>query len=422
MKIPEEFLHYVWRMRRFDFINLQSTEGESIKIIDLGQYNSNAGPDFLHAKIRIGNHLWLGHVEIHVLSSEWIKHQHEYDNVILHVVVEEDLIIHNRSGFRIPCLELKTRISHKLLGNYKKLIHNENWIPCQHYFAKVPAITKDMWLERILIERLQEKTYLQRERLYQNKGDWESTFYESFARGLGMKVNAEAMEDLAQRTPLPIIWRHKNSLFQIEALFFGQSGLLNKDFADEYPQSLKKEYAFLKRKYSLIPMTGEQWNFLRLRPANFPSIRIAQLANLLYKTDHLFNKTITAANVEELENMLSLKLSNYWHDHYNFDKPTKPKFKQIGKTTKASLIINTFIPFIFLFAQERQTESLKKKALHWLKTMKAERNTITRGWKALGCEAESAFYSQALIHLKTRYCDLKKCTACSVGHSILKKV
>lgn len=422
MKIREEFLHYVWRMKRFVYTNLYTTEGELIKIIDAGQYNTNAGPDFQNAKIRIGGNLWVGHVEIHVYSSDWLKHRHKYENVILHVVLEEDQVIYNASGCRLPCLELKKRIPAKLLGTYRKLLFNEAWIPCQHYIEKVPLITKELWLERMLIERLQDKTTLQRKRLKDNKEDWEETFYQFLARGLGMKVNSDALDQLAQRTPLAIIRKHKNSLFQLEALFFGQAGLLQHDWEDGYPKELKKEYRFLTNKFKLIPMTGHQWNFLRLRPANFPSIRIAQLAALIYQTNHLFNKTLVAASLEELENMLELKLSNYWYNHYKFDKQSKGRFKRLGKPTKHSLIINTIIPFLFLYAEQRQNEFIKEKALNWLSEMKPERNTITKGWEKLGMEAKSAFDSQALIQLKTMYCDQKKCTKCSIGHAVLKKV
>jgi hypothetical protein len=423
MKIPESFLHYVWRLKRFDFSNLQTTEGEKLHILDWGQYNTNAGPDFLNARISIGFTLWIGHIEIHVLSSDWLKHGHgnQYDNVILHVVLEEDEWIYNSSGCRLPCLELKKRIPKKLLGSYQKLLRNEFWIPCQHHFPKVNSITKDLWLERLLVDRLEDKLAVQKNRFIANNHDWEASFYQFLARGLGMKVNAEAMDELSQRVPLSIIRKHKHSLFQLEALFFGQSGLLRDTIEEAYPQKLLKEYRFLSKKFDLEPMTGAQWNFLRLRPANFPSIRIAQLATLHYQTDNLFQKTLVAETLPELNNMLELKLSNYWHDHYRFGKSSKPQFKRLGKTSKHSLIINTIVPFLFLYALERQNEKVRQKCLQWLEQLGPERNKIIRQWQKLGIEPTSAFQTQALLQLKSKYCDRKRCTECSIGHSILSK-
>ncbi len=421
MKIPETFLHYVWRLKKFDLQQLKTTEGEPVNILDGGNYNHNAGPDFLNARININNTLWIGHVEIHVLSSDWLKHGHQYDNVILHVVLEEDEWIYNSSGCRLPCLELKKRIPRNLLGLYQKLVHNEYWVPCQYFFPKVPEITKALWLDRLMIDRLEDKLEGQQQRLRDNTYDWEATFYHFLSKGLGMKVNSDAMEELTLRTPLAIVRKHKHSLFQLEALFFGQSGLLQPDFKEAYPKRLLKEYQFLAQKFNLQPMTGAQWNFLRLRPANFPTIRIAQLAALLYQTDNLFQKTLVAASLDELYNMLELTLSNYWFDHYRFDKVSIGKFKHMGKSTRRSLIINTICPFLFLYAEERKNEQVKQKALSWLEQLPPERNKIIRGWEKLGMQPESALKTQALIQLKTRYCEVRKCTDCSIGHSILSK-
>ncbi len=421
MKIPESFLHYVWRMKRFDWSNLTTTEGESLQILNWGQYNVNSGPDFLNAQIYIGKTQWIGHIEIHVNSSDWLKHRHQYDNVILHVVLEEDEPIYNSSDCRLPCLELKKRIPGKLKGIYKKLIHSEYWIPCQYYFPKVKEITKELWLERLMVDRLEGKLEEQKRRLHSNTNDWEETLYQFLSKGLGMKINSEAMDELSQRTPLSIIRKHKHSLFQIEALFFGQSGLLEPSLSEAYPKRLFKEYQFLAQKFKLNPMTGKQWNYLRLRPANFPSIRIAQLASILYQADHLFQKLLAANTIDELYNMLEIKLSNYWYDHYRFGKVSKGKFKGLGRSAKDSLIINTFVPFLFLYAEERSNEEAKLTALSWLEQLKPERNHIIRQWEKLGIQSHSAFQTQALLQLKTQYCDKRRCTECSIGHSILNK-
>jgi hypothetical protein len=272
-----------------------------------------------------------------------------------------------------------------------------------------------------MVDRLEDKLAIQQERLISNTHDWEATFYQFLARGLGMKVNGDAMDELSQRVPLSVVRKHKHSLFQLEALFFGQSGLLKEGFEEPYPKKLRKEYRFLAKKFDLTPMTGAQWNFLRLRPANFPSLRIAQLSTLLYQTDNLFQKTLAAENLLELNNMLELKLSNYWYDHYRFEKKSRGQFKRLGKTSRHALIINTIVPFLFLYAHERQNEAIKEKALHWLEQLGPERNTVIRQWQKLGIEPVSAFQTQALLQLKKKYCDAKRCTECSIGHSILSK-
>ena len=322
--MKEDLLHYVWRLQRFDTTDLKTTEGQSIQILKTGEHNHNAGPDFLDARIQIGKTLWAGNVEMHLKSSEWIAHSHQndqaYENVILHVVLEEDRKILREDGTPIPCLELKKRIAGRLSRIYQKLLHNEQWIPCQYDFFKVGEMTKTLWLDRLMVERLECKTIVIEKLLKENKNNWEATFYQSLARNFGVKVNADPFERLARTIPLSIVGKHKSSLFQIEALFFGQSGLLHNSFQDEYPQRLQKEFDFLRKKYQLHPIEKTSWKFLRMRPANFPTIRIAQFAQLIFQSVHLFSKILAASNVKEIENMFELRLSNYWQSHYVFDK------------------------------------------------------------------------------------------------------
>ncbi len=420
----EDFLHYLWRTKRFHLDNLVSTEGESLQIIHFGRHNHHAGPDFLEAKIQVGETLWAGNVEIHVNASEWIAHKHQedsaYDNVILHVVLEEDQPIYRSTGERIPCLELRKRIPPKIIKTYQKIVHNEYWVPCQHHFYSVPTITKNLWLDRLLVERLEQKTIPIAERLVASHNAWESVFYELLARNFGVKINAEPFELLAQSTPLNLFAKHKNNLFQIEALLFGQAGLLAGDFADDYPKALQKEYQFLQKKYNLQPLKKESWRFMRLRPANFPSIRIAQFATLIYQSTHLFSKVLEAESIKAIEKLFKVSLSEYWLNHYVFDKSSAERKKRLGKSTIHLLIINTIVPFLFLYGTHKSIDAYRDKALRFLEALAPEKNSIIEQWKILGLEPDSAYQTQALLQLKNEYCIKKRCLACAIGNSILK--
>jgi len=421
----EDFLHYLWRMKRLDFSDLHTTEGEQLQIIQVGRHNQHAGPDFLEARIKVGTTTWAGNVEMHVQSSEWIDHQHHkdktYDNVVLHVVLEEDQAIFRHNGERIPCLELRKRIPAHLSKNYLRLQHNEYWIPCQHQFHQVNEMTRNLWLDRLLVERLEQKTVYIAERLKHNVNNWEDTFYQILARNFGVKVNAEPFELLAISTPHKLYAKHKNQLFQIEALLFGQSGLLEDDFEDAYPTALKKEYAFLRGKYNLTPIKKESWRFLRMRPANFPTIRIAQFANLTYQSLHLFSKILEVETLADIEALFQVKLSDYWHTHYVFDKEASIRPKTLGKSTIHLLVINTIVPCLFLYGMERGLDSYKDRALALLEQLKPEKNNIIRQWEHLGVQPESAYQTQALLQLKNVYCSERRCLECAVGNAILKE-
>ncbi|MFT5169222.1 MAG: hypothetical protein ACI8P3_004470 [Saprospiraceae bacterium] len=422
--MKEDFLHYLWRMRKFDHIALKTTDGETINIQSTGAHNLDAGPDFSNARIQIGDMLWAGNVEIHIKASEWYSHKHQndkaYDNVILHVVFDEDQPVFRKNGERIPCLEIKKRVPAKVATIYQKLQSNELWIPCQHQFSQVPEITKNLWLDRLLVERLESKTIDVVRSLERNKNNWEETFYQFLAKGFGVKVNTEPFEQLAKSLPMIILSKHKTSLIQLEALLFGQSGMLENTFEEEYPIRLQKEYAFLRKKHRLNPIPGESWKFMRMRPANFPSIRIAQFATLVYQSAHLFSKILAAKNVKELENMFEVKISNYWQTHYIFDKLSIKRNKALGKNSIHLLIINTIIPFLFLYGKMNSNEGLKEKALQLLEAISPEQNAIISEWKKLGADPKSAYQTQALLQLKKHYCDKKNCLNCSIGYAILK--
>ena len=423
--LKEDFIQYLWRVKKINFHDLKTTQGETIEIIDVGRHNTNAGPDFLGAKIKIGKIFLAGNIEMHLRSSEWIKHKHHndlaYQNVILHVVLVEDEVIYHRNKSRIPCLELRSRIPPRLSKTYLKLINNEAWIPCQHLFHKVSEIQLALWLDRLLVERLQRKTAYIAERLMATQNDWETCFFQLLCRNFGTKVNADPFEWLATIIPMNLLAKHQDRLLHIEALLFGQAGMLEGEFVDAYPNKLKKEYQFFRKKYSLEPIHTASWKMLRLRPANFPTIRIAQLASLVFKTRHLFSKSLAAKNVKELENMFNLEVSTYWQTHYVFDKATAKRKKKMGKSTIHLLIINTIAPFLFMYGKKNGEQSFQDQALKLLEQIPAEKNKIISRWKELGLAPTSAYETQALLELKNNFCDRKACLSCTVGHEVLKK-
>lgn len=421
----ESFLHFIWRWRRFDAHSLLSTEGQPIEILHPGEHNSHAGPDFFNARLRIGDTTWAGNVEIHVRASEWLAHGHSddraYDNVVLHVVLEEDQPVRRASGERIPCLELRHRIPPKIWEKYQRLEHERAWIPCQSFFPQTPEVVRLNWLDRVLVERLEQKTAAVAEMLVATANHWEEAFYRVLARNFGLKVNAEPFEALARSLPLLTLAKHKSSLTQVEALLFGQAGMLNETFADARPLELQREYRHLAHKYALVPLAASQWKFLRLRPANFPTVRIAQFAALVHQSAHLFSKILEANTLRELENLFDAQPGEYWRDHFQFDKPSVRRTKPLGRDFVHLLVINTVVPFLFFYGKEKGRDELQKRAVRLLEELPPESNAVTEGWAALlGPPARNAYQTQALLHLKTRYCDAKRCLECGVGNAILK--
>ncbi|MCB0569965.1 MAG: DUF2851 family protein [Phaeodactylibacter sp.] len=422
--MKEDLLHYVWRMQRFSRTSLATTSNQAIEILQPGTYNTHSGPDFLNARIRIGDTLWAGNVEMHLKASDWFLHNHQaddaYNNVILHVVLEEDQPVPRGNGELIPCLEMKKRIPKKLAAHYLRLLHEASWIPCQAQLPEVHELTRNLWLGRLAAERLEHKAQALGQELKNNNENWEESFYQSLARSFGAKTNAEPMALLTHNTPLLLLAKHRSRLFQMEALLFGQSGLLQAAFEEEYPQSLQREYAFLQKKYRLTPLPAHSWKFMRLRPANFPTIRIAQLAALYYRSSNLFSKAMAAHDIRELENLFELKLSNYWWAHYAFDKASAWKPKALGKSTIHLIIINTIAPFLFLYGQRKGDTRFQEKALDLLEKLQPESNAIISRWRELGMPADSAFHTQALLQLKNEYCDHKRCLECAIGNAILQ--
>ncbi|HPG12110.1 MAG TPA: DUF2851 family protein [Chitinophagaceae bacterium] len=421
--ISERLLQFIWQFQYFDKADLFSSDGELVKVQYAGHYNTNQGPDFLNAKIVIGKTTWAGAVELHILSSDWKKHKHQtdknYQNVILHVVWEKD-----DSNGNIPVLELKGRVSGILLRRYETLMTRSAFIPCENLVSSVKTITWNSWKERLLAERLMRKAKTADQFLKENKNHWEETFWWMLARNFGMKVNTDAFEAVARSIPVNILAKHKNQLQQIEALLMGQASLLNeksnKELSkDGYYTLLQREYKFLKEKYGLKPVY-EPVHFLRMRPGNFPTIRLAQLAVLIQNSVHLFSRIREAESIKEVKNRFDATANDYWHYHYKFGEAGSFKKKKLGESMIENIIINTICPMLFAYGNYHNEQKHKDKALKWLEHTNAELNNITKGFSKLGIENKNAFDSQALIELKNEYCNKKSCLECGVGNAILK--
>lgn len=423
--MKEDYLHYIWKTSRFRHQKLTTTDGEPITILELGQHNTNAGPDFLGAQIKIGDILWAGNVEMHISASEWTKHGHHqdlaYNNVILHVVLNEDVDILRKGKQKIPCLDLRPYLPDQMTGKYLKLMQSKAWIPCYGHFPAVNKLIKNLWADRLLVERLERKTAEILEILALSQNDWQAAFYRFLARSFGGKVNNDAFEMLASSLPINVLSKHKGDLFQLEALLFGQAGMLSQNFKDIYPRQMKREYEALQKKYLLMPVPLSIWKYLRLRPANFPTIRIAQFAALTEQSAHLFSKVLETDNLIDLFNLFQVTSSEYWESRYRFDKLAHKPIKRLGKTMIYSLIINTVVPFIFLYGKQRDDAALKEKALRFLSEVPPERNHLIQGWQKLGERFDSAQKTQAFLQLKLAYCDQQRCMECSIGNAIMTK-
>lgn len=421
--MTEEFLQYIWKLRLFDK-NLNLTSGEECQIIDVGTHNLDSGPDFFNARIKFDNTIWAGNVEIHTKSSDWFTHEHQldkaYDNIILHVVYDDDKPIKRKNGEQIPTIELRNRFDKKLFETYNDFMTNRNWIPCEKMIKEVDRFVLNNWIDRLMVERLENKSGEIEDRLKFNGNNWEETFYQFLARNFGFKVNSAPFELLAKSLPLNYLGKHKNNKFQIEALLLGQAGLLTKKYKDEYPKTLQKEYLFLQKKYKLTPIDPHLWRFMRMRPSNFPTIRLAQFADLVYRSSHLFSKIIETEFLKKLTGYFELSISDYWETHYSFDKKSKKTQKKIGKNTINLIVINTVIPFLFVYGRLRNNQAIIDRALKFLDQIPGESNSILNKWNELGMSVQTAFTTQALLELKNNYCNKKKCLNCSIGNTLLK--
>jgi len=424
--MTEEFLQYVWKHTLFDRARLFTSDGKQVEIIRVGHHNHDSGPDFFNARLKIDGVLWAGNVEVHVKSSAWGQHKHQYDeaykNVILHVVWEDDEPVMRADKTMIPAIELHNILPAAMYNRYAALRFSSKEIPCENDIGKVDGMVINPWLDRLLAERLERKTDYINTKLNKTINDWEETFYQLLLRTLGSPVNAEPFERLANALPYKHIVKHSMQPLQVEALLFGQAGMLDADMKDEYPQKLYKEYEYLKHKLGLTAMSKAEWKFMRMRPPNFPTMRIAQLAGILTKHQHLFRSVIEATNAKDIFKLFAVKPNTYWQTHYRFDKATKNKNEAVmGNITIELLIINAVVPILFLYGKHSSNEEATDKALAILHSIKPEKNSIIDKWKTLGISAHDAYDTQALIQLRKEYCDKKLCIHCAIGHKLMNK-
>ncbi|OLY94832.1 Protein of unknown function [Cnuella takakiae] len=417
--MTEKLLHFIWRFQYFNRQALATTLDEPIEIIHPGQHNHHQGPDFLQARVRIGTTLLAGSVELHLRTSDWNRHQHSgdpnYHNVVLHVVYE-----HDGGTSDLPVLELQPRISGLLLEHYQQLMQSNAFIPCGSGINQVPKLTLEAWKERLLAERLQRKAGQLAKPVSNNQLHWDEGFWHLLARSFGARTNAEAFEAIARSLPLKILARHSNSIHQLEAMLLGQARLLDYDYTDDYPRMLQREYRFLQQKWNVKPISLPV-HFLRMRPSNFPTIRLAQLAALVQQSAHLFSKVIATTDVKSMEQLFQATANDYWHYHYRFDETTPFQPKRIGEDMIHHLLINVVSPVLFAYGSYHKNAAYTQRAVDILEHLPAENNAITRGFRALAIRAAHAADAQALLELRNNYCNERRCLECGVGNSLLKK-
>jgi len=419
----EKLLQYIWQFQYYNKNDLATSEGEPLQIIHQGNINTNQGADFSEAKIKIGNTILAGNIELHTRSSDWNVHKHtddkNYGNIILHVVWEHDLDIKDINDNMLPTLELNSRVSKILLSKYEQMMNNSIFIPCENHAYSISDLTLLNWKQRLLAERLEARSQLIFSFLKENNYNWEQTFWWFLAKNFGIKVNSEAFEKIARSLSIQIIAKHKNQIQTLEALLMGQAGLLDFDFSEDYPLMLQKEFKFYKTKYNL-QQPAIQLFFLRMRPANFPTIRLAQLAMLINHSSHLFSHVKEEADVAKIKKLLKVTANDYWHYHYILGEVSEFKKKVLGDQMIDNIIINTIVPILFAYGLYHGREEYKSKAFNWLEQTNSEKNVITKGFEVLQFSNKNSFDSQAYIQLKNEYCNKKRCLNCSIGNSILK--
>jgi hypothetical protein len=419
--MTERLLQYIWQLQYFNKTALTTTAGECLTILQPGNINTNQGPDFSNAKITVNKTTWAGHIELHILSSDWTNHNHSndknYANIILHVVWRDD----SQLSLPFPTVELNHRVSKILLGRFDELMNAKAFIPCEKMIHQADELTWSAWKERLVVERLQKKSALVLKYLEMNNNNWSETFWWLIARNFGATVNSDAFEKIARSLPLNMLAKHKNQIHQVEALLFGQAGLLDNNFSEDYPAMLKKEYLFYQTKYRLQPVYASL-HFLRMRPPNFPTVRLAQLAMLIHDSIHLFPVVKEILLLKEIKTLLTVTANDYWNYHYIFEEPTSFRKKNLGEQMINTILINTILPILFAYGHHHKEPVYKERVLRWMEEIAAEKNSVTNGYGLLGVQNKSAFDSQALIQLKHEYCDQKRCLECAVGNRLLKPI
>lgn len=422
--MKEDFLHYLWKFKKFDTLNLKTFNGEEITIVNVGQYLELAGPDFFSAQIVIDNQKWAGNVEIHLKSSDWYVHHHErdaaYENVILHVVWEHDTEIFRSNNTEIPVLELKKYVDAAAILNYQSLMAPKSWIFCEKQLKDIDGFTINNWQERLFFERLERKSKPIFELLKQTNHDWEAVLFCLLAKNFGLNTNGEIFLKIAQSIPFSIIRKESFEVENLEALLLGSAGLLDSEKEDTYFKDLKFRNFYLLHKYQLEKKIVEPVQFFKHRPDNFPTIRLSQLANLYHSQQNLFSKISTSNLVKSIYEIFEISASNYWQNHYQFDKESPKKKKQLSKSFIDLIIINTIIPLQFAYAKSQGKEN-SEDLIQLLYEVAPEKNAIIDKFSSFGINSKNAFESQSLLQLKNEYCNKSRCLECAIGMELLKK-
>ena len=423
MHFTEELFQFLWRKRAYNSTNLKTTAGDAVFVINPGKQNRDSGPDFLNARVRIKEIEWVGNVELHLKSSMWNEHGHQkdpaYDNVILHVVLEDDRPVIDKNGSALKTLELGQRCDAESVERYTELMGTLDDIPCHKLIRNVEPIKVRQWLDRMLVQRLERKSSEIEQNVFRLNGDVITTFFRALARSFGAKVNAAPFDRLAGSIPLRILMAHRNDRLQVEAMLFGMSGLLQGVYKDEYPRALQREFKFLRAKYDLTPMNEVAWKWHRIRPSGFPAVRISQLAGSISTYTGPLMEMLELDDLEALTNALRSSAHIYWKDHSQFDVPSCNVGVSMGESAARIILINTIVPFQFYMGNARNRSELKDRAMRILEELPAEQNRITRRWKDLGIECTNSADSQALIELYNLECLNKKCLFCGIGGEII---
>ena len=421
--MKEDFLHYVWQYKKFNFSDLKTTQNENLTIINSGFYSQLAGPDFFNAQIVIENQKWAGNVEIHLKSSDWYVHHHEkdanYDSVILHVVWEHDTPIFRKDNSEIPVLELKNYVSQHELHNYNELITPKSWIYCEKQIAKTDNFVMKNWQERLFFERLERKSIPINTLLHETENNWEAVLFSMLAKNFGLNTNGEIFLKIANSIPFSVIRKENFEVENLEAIFFGRANLLNAEKQDSYFVNLKNRWNYIKIKHQLQEVFIDEIQFFKHRPDNFPTIRLAQLAQLFHLQHNLFSKIIEIKSAQECYKLFNIKVSEYWQTHYQFDKESPKKSKTVTNSFLDLLLINTIIPFQFAYAKS-QGKEISENILDLLSKIPSEKNAILDKFSSFGIKTKNAFEAQSLLQLKNEYCNNKKCMQCAIGLELLK--
>lgn len=422
--MDEYFLHYIWKFQKFNQSDLKLVDGQSLVVFNTGYHNHDSGPDFEEARIKIGDIEWAGHIEIHRVSSDWRRHKHSsnpaYKTVVLHVVWEHDEEV-KITGETIPVLELKSLVDLSLLNKYQQHIQTNEKIACSNHLGKARALSLSTMLDRVLIERLEQKANVLLQQLTEKNNDWDAITYGALASNFGFSINKLSFIELAKRVPFSTIKKNINERLSIEALLFGQAGFLGEQ-KDAYQEQLKRQYVFLTKKHQLAaPIEKHQWKFGKMRPPNFPTIRIAQFASLLFHHPRLFSSLIGIDNPKEIVELFSFNLSPYWETHYDFGKPKKVLQAKMGRSTQENILINSIAPLLAAYSKYMEDHSYMNRSLDMLEHVKAEKNRLTKEWELIDVKPKSAFDSQAMIQLLSEYCQKRKCLSCNVGVDILNR-